>query len=241
MKVHEYLTKKISKEKLHFSLIDPDLSKNKLDEIAKRVKLLGKSDAILVGGSTNVTKKSLDDAIKTIKRNYSGPVILFPGNASGVSEYADAILFMSLLNSKDPLWISGMQALGSAAVKKFKIEALPTAYLIIEPGMKAGDVGNANPIKTANEAVSYSLAAQYFGMKYVYLEAGSGSPKPVDPKIISAVKKETNVKLIVGGGIRTPDAAKAALKAGADIIVTGTIIEKDPMKVTSIINMVKNF
>jgi phosphoglycerol geranylgeranyltransferase len=148
---------------------------------------------------------------------------------------------MSLLNSSDATWISGMQARGAAAVKKYGIEPLPTAYLIMEPGMKAGEVGKASLIKMPDEAVAYALAAQYFGMRFVYLEAGSGAPKPVSADIIKAVKKETDVKLIVGGGIRTAEAARTALAAGADIIVTGTVIEKDTNKVREIIDAVKRF
>lgn len=62
-------------------------------------------------------------------------------------------------------------------------------------------------------------------MKYIYLEAGSGALEPVPGAIISAVKNATEVFLIVGGGIRTPQAASKAVAAGADIIVTGTLVE----------------
>jgi heptaprenylglyceryl phosphate synthase len=42
------------------------------------------------------------------------------------------------------------------------------------------------------------------------------------------VKQNINIPLIVGGGLRTPEKVREAAVAGADIIVVGTAIEKDP-------------
>ncbi len=243
-KVEKQLLKKLSKRKLHFSLIDPDPQKNsikRIQEIAKKLERFG-TDAILVGGSTRVTENVLDKTIRAIKKHCSAPIILFPGNANGVSRHADAILFMSLMNSRDALWISGMQAIGAPLVQKYKIEALPTAYLIVEPGMRAGEVGKAEPLKNENpeEAAAYALAAQYFGMRFVYLEAGSGAPQHVNENLVRAVKKTIDISLIVGGGIRNAEAAKKVLKAGADIIVTGTVLEKNIAAAEDIIKAVHN-
>lgn len=228
-KVETYIRKRLEKGPLHFPLLDPDPSKNDLKKIADISKALNDygSHGILVGGSTGVTEESTNKCIQTIKKNFKKPVILFPGNVSGVSKYADAILFMSMLNSRDPLWISGMQAHGSLQVKKYGIEPLSAAYLIIEPGMKAGEVGKAMPIKRndISSAVKYTLAAQYMGMRFVYLEAGSGAPEHVPIEMIRAVKKETDVILMVGGGVRTAKSAKEVLGAGADILITGTVLE----------------
>lgn len=244
-KVETYIRKQLKKGPLHFSLLDPDFSKNNLDKISEISKFLSSagSHGMLVGGSTGVTEKSTDKCIQIIKKNFKKPVVLFPGNVSGVSKYADAILFMSLLNSNDPVWISRMQAYGSLMVKKYKVEPLPTAYLIIEPGMKAGEVGKVDAIKRSSpeDAVKYALAAQYMGMRFVYLEAGSGAPEHVPVEMIKAVKKETDVILIVGGGIRTAKATKDVLNAGADIVVTGTVLEQEGNRVKEIIDVVKNF
>ena len=244
-KIEKQLLKKLSKRKLHFSLIDPDpqkVSLKSVEETARTLERFG-TDAILVGGSTRVTEDVLDKAIIAIKKHCSAPVILFPGNANGLSKHADAILFMSLMNSQDALWISGLQAMGAPLVKKFKIETLPTAYLIVEPGMKAGEVGKAKPLKNKNpgEAAAYALAAQYFGMRFVYLEAGSGAPQHVSESLISAVKKTIDIPLIVGGGIRSAGTAKKVLKAGADIIVTGTVLEKNIAAAEGIIRTVREF
>ena len=72
----------------------------------------------------------------------------------------------------------------------------------------------------------YSLAAQYLGMRFLYLEAGSGVTSHVPVDMISQVKKVYNGKLIVGGGIKNVQDAVKISNAGADIIVIGTLLEK---------------
>jgi phosphoglycerol geranylgeranyltransferase len=243
-KVEDYIIKKLKKEKLHFSLIDPDpkkMTKEKIKDICKVLKKT-KTDAILVGGSSGVKNNFLDESIKTIKENCSLPTILFPGNAStGISKYADAILFLCLMNAKDVVFTTGMQSIGALLVKQYNLEAIPTGYIIIEPGMKAGE--NANLIKRdeIEKAVSYALASQYMGMRLVYLEAGSGAYEHVPKEMISKVKNNIEIPLIVGGGIKTQEQAIECLDAGADIIVTGTIIEKNLEKAVKIIEAVKSF
>ena len=155
-------------------------------------------------------------------------MILFPGSHGGISKYADAIFFMSLLNSRNPFFITGSQALGAFTVKRYGIEPIPMAYLVIEPGETVGWVGDAKPIPRHKPkiAAAYALAGQYLGMRFVYLEAGSGAREPVPPEMISLVRKVIDVPLIVGGGIRTGEQARKAVEAGADIIVTGTAVEK---------------
>jgi phosphoglycerol geranylgeranyltransferase len=156
-------------------------------------------------------------------------VILFPGNVTGVSPKADAILFSSLLNSENPYFITEAQALGALSVKKYKIEPLPTGYLIIGEGTTAWFVGRARgiPYTKSGIAIMYSLAAQYLGMRFLYLEAGSGAIQNISPQMVASVRKHYEGILIIGGGIRTPETAKEIAKAGADIIVIGTIIETD--------------
>lgn len=244
MKVEDYLNKLLKNHKLHFPLIDPDPNKTTTAKIEKTAEMLQEfgSDAVLVGGSTGVNEYVLDKAILAIKKQFTRPVILFPGSAQGISKHADAILFMSLLNSADPLWISGMQVMGAPAVKKYNIEPLPTAYLIIDPGMKAGEVGKAKLLKKAEDAAAYALAAQYLGIRFVYLEAGSGAYKPVPNEMIDLVRKEANVNIIVGGGIRDAATVKEKLAAGADIIVTGTVLEDSGTdRIKSIVDAIHGF
>ncbi|MEW5840500.1 geranylgeranylglyceryl/heptaprenylglyceryl phosphate synthase [Nitrososphaera sp.] len=227
-KVEQYLNGEIKKHgTICLPLID---SENSTDaaSIARKVEEVGAS-GILVGGSSATDQMELAKVVAEIKDSVRIPVILFPGNVTGVSPRADAILFSSLLNSEDPYFITGAQALGAPAVKKHGIEPLPTAYVIVGEGTAAWFVGRARaiPFHKPNLAVMYSLAAQYMGMRYVYLEAGSGASQNVPPEMVAAVRKYYQGTLIVGGGIKTPETAGAVARAGADIVVVGTMIEKD--------------
>jgi len=172
---------------------------------------------------------ALNDTVKAVKSSCNLPVILFPAIAGALSEYADAVFFMSLLNSRDINYIITNQAIGAPLVHKHGIEAISMAYLVIEPGGTAGWIGDARliPRDKPEIAVAYALAAKYLGMHYIYLEAGSGADKPVPAEMITAVKRNvvTN-KVIVGGGIRDRKTARERIKAGADMIVTGTIVEE---------------
>ncbi|MGA2875453.1 MAG: geranylgeranylglyceryl/heptaprenylglyceryl phosphate synthase [Nitrososphaerales archaeon] len=195
-------------------------------EIAARVEKCG-AKAILVGGSTAVDQIELEEVVKTIKKAVTSPVILFPGNVTGVAPSADAIFFSCLMNSENPYFITEAQALGALAIRKHDIEAIPMAYLIIGDGGAAGFVGRARgiPPHKPGLAAMYALAAQYFGMRCLYLEAGSGADGRVSQAMIAAVRKVYEGTLIVGGGITSVEAAKAASKAGADVIVVGTMLE----------------
>lgn len=210
------------------TLIDPasqDISRS--TEIAVEAERAG-TDFLMIGGSTSIDMKSMDDTIENIKKKTTKPVIIFPGSSSMISGHADAIYFMSLLNSRNPDFIVGHQVKAAPYLKKMGIETIPMGYLVFDPGMTVGKVGEADLIdnKKEDSAIAYSLAAQMMGMKLIYLEAGSGAPVTVNPKIVRAVKSQIDVPLIVGGGIRTRESASLIAKAGADIVVTGTIVEK---------------
>lgn len=210
------------------ALIDPDKQPPEVaGEIARRMRDAG-TDAVMIGGSTGVTSENLGKTARAIKECSGLPTIYFPGGPEAMSPEVDSIFFMSLMNSTDLKWVIGAQVYAAPYIKKLNIETLPMGYIIIEPGMKVGEVGKADPIKhdEIDKAVSYALACQMYGMDFAYLEAGSGAGTPVPPEMISAVKAAIDIPLIIGGGIRTPEAAEAARKAGADIIVTGTFIEQ---------------
>jgi phosphoglycerol geranylgeranyltransferase len=227
-KVEYYIRSEIKKYgTLCFPLIDSESSQGAAS-IAKKVEGMGAS-AILVGGSSAIDQFELTEIVSNIKSQIKIPVILFPGNVTGVSPKADAILFSSLLNSENPYFITEAQALGALAVKKYEIEPLPTGYLIIGEGTTAWFVGRARgiPFNKSGIAVMYSLAAQYLGMRFLYLEAGSGAIQHILPQMVASVRKHYEGILIIGGGIRSAETAKEISKAGADIIVVGTIIEKD--------------
>ena len=227
-----------SQKPLHVSLFDPEKDAN-LEENVKKMEKFG-TDIIFVGGSTNIEK--IDEFVSRIKNITDLPVILFPGGTRSVTEKADAILFMSLMNSKDPLFITGLQAKNSMKIKNMDIEYISTGYVIIEPGMKVGEVGKADLIKRNDieTCVNYSLAAEMLGMKILYIEAGSGAYENINPEMIKAVKKAVDIPVIVGGGINTPEKAKSIIEAGPDLIVTGNLIESNPDAAEEIIKVIKN-
>ncbi|MFO7619163.1 MAG: geranylgeranylglyceryl/heptaprenylglyceryl phosphate synthase [Thermoplasmata archaeon] len=229
MNVMEGLCRKLESQKLHMTLLDPD---DQTPEAAARISgdaAAAGTDAIMLGGSTGVTQELLDATVIAIKEANDLPVILFPTEAKAVSLRADAIYFMSLLNSRNPKFLLGEQMKAAALIKKSGLEPIAMGYIIIEPGMRAGMVGEAELIRRDDieSAVGYSVAGELLGMKLIYLEAGSGAPEPVPAELIKGVKKAIDIPLIVGGGIRSPEQAGAAVKAGADIIVTGTVVEEE--------------
>jgi phosphoglycerol geranylgeranyltransferase len=181
----------------------------------------------MIGGSTFVSQTHLDEVVRAIKGAVNLPTILFPNNVTGISSKADAIWFMSLLNSVDPYFLIGAQILGAPLVKKYKIEPLSMGYIIVGEGGTAGIVGKAItvPYNKPELAAVHALAGQYLGMHFIYLEGGSGASNPVPPEMISASKQLITVPLIVGGGIKTKEQALAAATAGADVIVTGNLTE----------------
>jgi len=225
------------------TLLDPD--KQSAEEAGRMAAEAAKSgtDAIMIGGSSGVTQEKVDATVLAIKAAAKVPTILFPASAANLSRHADALYFMSLLNSRDPRLIVGEQRRAAPLVKAWGLETIPMAYLVVEPGMRAGEVGRADPIPRSKPevAVEYALAAQMLGMKLVYLEAGSGAPEPVPSSMIRAVRAALGIPLVVGGGIRTAEAAGAVARAGADIVVTGTIVEraKDGDTLRRIIEAVK--
>lgn len=240
MKVENYIRNKLENHKLHLTLLDPEeQTPEQAVNIAKEA-VAGGTDGIMLGGSTTESNE-LDKTAKALQENIDVPIILFPGNTSGVSKYADAIFFMSLLNSTNPYWIIGAQALGAPQVKKIGIEVLPMGYIVIEPGGTVGWIGDAKliPRNKPDIAVAYAIAAECLGMRLLYLEAGSGASNHIPEEMISAVKKMTDLIVIVGGGIRDGETASRIAKAGADIVVTGTVVEDTNNVKNKIIELVK--
>ena len=228
--IERYILTRIREQgAIHITLIDPEkvtvADASRMAEKAERFR----TTAIMVGGSTSTSAAHLNSIVKTIKHTVGIPVILFPNNVTGISKHADAIWFMSLLNSLDPYFLTGAQVLGAPLVKKYGLEALPLGYIIVGKGGAAGIVGRAAPIPFAKPevAAAHALAAQYLGMRFAYLEAGSGASQPVPPTMIRTVKHAIDIPLIAGGGIRNAEQAKTAVASGADIIVTGNVIEEN--------------
>ena len=243
-RVEKYLLEKIKAEgSIHITLVDPEkVTPPQASRVAENSKASGTS-AIMIGGSTFVSQAHLDDVVKAIRRTVKIPTILFPNNITGISRHADAIWFMSLLNSIDPYFLIGAQILGAPLVKKYGLEPIPMGYIIVGDGGTAGIVGKAIPVpyNKPELVAAHALAGQYLGMHFIYLEGGSGAKNPVPPEMIRTVKHFIDIPLIVGGGIRTKEQALTAASAGADVLVTGNIIESTDakQKVSEIIDGIK--
>jgi phosphoglycerol geranylgeranyltransferase len=244
-RIERYLLEKIKADgSIHMTLIDPEkVTVDASIKIAQSSKNSGTA-AIMIGGSTFISQTHLDDVVKAIKSAVDIPTILFPNNVTGISCHADAIWFMSLINSVDPYFLVGAQILGAPLVKKFKIEPISMGYVIVGDGGTAGIVGKAIsvPYNKPELAAVHALAAQYLGMRFIYLEGGSGAANPVPPEMIRAVKQLIDIPLIVGGGIRSKEQAVAAASAGADIIVTGNLTESSDAneRISQIITAIKH-
>ncbi|MDW8042375.1 MAG: geranylgeranylglyceryl/heptaprenylglyceryl phosphate synthase [Nitrososphaerota archaeon] len=225
----------------HLTLLDPENAQaEELERLVKSADSQG-TDAFMVGGSTIYSREAYDETIRTIKSFTDRPVIIFPNNVNAVSRYADAIFFMSLLNSLEWWFILGAQVHGAFLVKEYGLEAIPMGYIVFGSESSVAVVGRVYPIPIhkPNIAAAYALAARYLGMRFVYLEAGSGVPEPLPPDLISTVKKAVELPVIVGGGIRSREQARDVVRAGADVIVTGTLAERDVNALSSVMEGIR--
>ena len=211
-------------------LIDPD-RKNE-DTLVKQVTVANKSsvDALFVVGSLMMDSKH-NERVAVIKKEADIPVIFFPCWLNQLNQYYDAILFMSLLSGRNPQYLIGEQVVAAPIINDLGIEVIPTGYLLFDGGANSTVEFMSDtkplPMNRPDIAVAHALAAEYLGKKLIYLEAGSGATHTIPLEIIQQVAAETNVPLIVGGGIRTPEAARERVAAGASFIVTGTILEEN--------------
>jgi len=227
MKIQNYIEQKLSQGAVHVTLIDPSRQASEAaGRLAETAQDVG-SDLIFVGGSSGVTQHTLTETAEAVKKQVSIPVLFFPTGSDSVSFNLDAFLFLSLLNSRNSQFVSGTQSKIASVLKRLEIEVLSIGYILVEPGMKLGEIGEADLVARDNfwQAIGYALAAEFMGMSYVYLEAGNGAAQPVPAGMIRAVRRELSIPLIVGGGIRTAIDARRVRQAGADIVVTGTVIE----------------
>jgi len=227
-KTFNYLLEILKSKSLFLCLIDPDKQElSKSLEIALLYEEYG-ADALLIGGSIMMNNR-FSDAIFEIKKIVKIPLIIFPGIFNFVDPFADALLMLNMLSSRNPQVLINEQVRSAPLIYQSKLEVIPTAYLLIESGSLSSVqyMSHSFPIprKKYDIAVAHSLAAQYMGQKIVYLEAGSGAELQVPNDMIRAVKNHIDIPLIVGGGIRMPEDAFEKVKAGADIIVIGTALE----------------
>lgn len=226
-RVASYLAERLAHGPVHFTLIDPDKSDGpSAARLAQGAVGLG-SDLILLGGSTGISPERIGAVARAIKGAVDRPVVVFPEGPGSITPEADAILFMSLLNSRRLDLVIRAHARAAPVLRRIGLETLSLGYIVVAPGMRVGQVGEVDvvPRDDAAQAVGYALAAEYLGMQLVYLEAGSGAPEPVPEAMVREVRSALSIPLIVGGGIRTAGEARRLLEAGAQILVTGTVAE----------------
>ena len=234
MKMNVYqslLDKKKNGQKSFAILIDPDkitaISLTSLIDLA----LAAKADYFLVGGSL-VVSDNLDACILAIKENCSIPIILFPGSPSQISKHADALLYLSLISGRNADLLIGQHVISAPFIKKSGLEIISTGYMVIDGGAPTtvSYISNATPIPAdkADIALCTAMAGEMLGKKIIYMDAGSGARKPIAEEMIALVAANIEIPLVVGGGIRDAEKAYLNCKAGADVIVIGNAIEKDP-------------
>jgi len=212
-------------------LIDPDKVDARAIHELVHLGTTAMVDYFFVGGSL-VISSHLDDCIKQIKSLCDIPVVLFPGSPSQVSRYADALLYLSLISGRNPELLIGQHVVSAPFVKKSGLDIMPTGYMVIDGGAPTtvSYISNASPIPAdkADIAMCTAMAGEMLGMKLIYMDAGSGAQTPIREEMIEKVARHIEVPLIVGGGIKDPEKAYRNCQAGADVIVVGNAIEKDP-------------
>jgi putative glycerol-1-phosphate prenyltransferase len=215
------------KEKQLAILIDPD--KFVIAEAKSFLKKIPKETTHLFVGGSTVKNGETEKTVKALKAGTKLPIFLFPGDYSHITPLADVLLFLTLLSGRNAEYLVGQQIKSISKLKNSALEIISTGYILIDGGNNSAvsKVTQTEPLPQKNivEIVHTALAGQYMGAKLIYLEAGSGAKFPVNPEIISEVKKAIKIPIIVGGGIRTEIQKQTAYKAGADIIVMGTVYE----------------
>ncbi|MGM0503516.1 MAG: geranylgeranylglyceryl/heptaprenylglyceryl phosphate synthase [Bacteroidota bacterium] len=216
--------------KLFALLIDPDHhSEESLKEITNKANQTS-VDLILIGGS--LLNNAIDNSIHLIKKHTTIPVILFPGSLLQLSSKADGILLLSLISGRNPDLLIGNHVVAASYLKNSNLEILPTGYILVNGGKTTSVeyMSNTTPLPSDKPdiAVSTAMAGEMLGLRFIYLEAGSGAEISLTTQMISQVKNNINIPLIVGGGIRTPEDIQRIVSAGADIIVSGTAMEQNP-------------
>lgn len=225
------LQAKKKKEKKFAVLIDPDKVRLSNMKQVLDFALKAKVDYFFIGGSL-VINNMLDHTLQSIKEKCNIPMILFPGNRFQLSYKADGVLFLSLISGRNAELLIGHHVIAAPYLKVSPLEILPTGYMLIDGGVPTTVtyISNTQPIPANKEDVAMctAIAGELLGLKLMYMDAGSGAKIPVSESMIQAVSSAIQTPLIVGGGIRTPEKAVANAKAGADVIVVGNAIEKDP-------------
>ena len=241
MLLNRFYEAKRNKERLLAVLIDPAaVSSDLLQRYIKAIKTTP-PDFIFVGGS--LVWNDINPVIKQLKESTDVPVVIFPGHVLQISNYADAVLFISLISGRNPEYLIGQHVLAAPALKNSGIEVIPTGYILVENGKTTSVeyISNTTPIPKDKPDIikATALAGQYLGHKLIYLEAGSGASTPAGNNTIKEVSLYIDIPLIVGGGITSTEVAKEYFDNGATCVVIGTLFENNPEVLTDFIKEVK--
>jgi phosphoglycerol geranylgeranyltransferase len=214
----------------YLTLLDPDrLDPDELDARAELCAEVG-ADAILIGTSLMFSARNAA-CFERVKARVDIPVISFPGGASQVVPTADAILFLSLISGRNPELLIGEHVKAAPLIREYGVEAIPTGYMLVQSGTLTSVefMSNTRPIPRdkVDIAMAHALAAEYLGMQLIYLETGSGADAAVPDEMVRAVVDYISTPVIVGGGIRDPELARAKVASGASFVVTGSVVEDD--------------
>jgi len=186
---------------------------------------------ILIGGSLE-TESSLGAKISMVKSITELPIAIFPGSIRQISTNADAFLLLSLVSGRNPDYLIGQHVHAAMALKQSGLEIIPTAYILVEGGCTttAHYITQTIPIPHHKPEIAAitALAASQLGMKLVYLDSGSGANLPVSIEMVKHVRSLVELPIVVGGGISNFDQYKKIRDAGADWVVVGTAIERNP-------------
>lgn len=213
-------------------LVDPDKGDVASWQNLAALCLAAKVDYFFVGGSL-LTTGSLKLCIATLKNAATKiPVIIFPGSATQVDSQADALLLLSLISGRNADLLIGQHVAAAPFLKQSQLELLPTGYMLVDGGAPTtvSYMSNSQPIphNKPDIAACTALAGTMLGLQTIYLDTGSGAKQAVSAKMVAAVRKEIGVPLLVGGGIRSAETAGKLARAGADILVVGNVLEKEP-------------
>jgi putative glycerol-1-phosphate prenyltransferase len=209
-------------------LIDPD--RHEIGAIRRRAESAAEAGvaAILIGSSF-LESDRFDEAVRVSRVSPNLPVVLFPGSGSQLSAYADGILLLSLISGRNPELLIGEHVRSAHKIKRMNLEVLPTGYMLVESGAMTSVqfMSNTVPLPRAKPelAAAHALAGQLLGLGLIYMDAGSGARYSIPPEFTGSVAEAIDIPLLVGGGIRTPEAVEQQIISGATMVVVGTAVE----------------
>ena len=225
-------------------LIDPDKVNSRITQQIAELAADAGVDYFFIGGSL-VVNNSMDDCIEVLQKYSNIPTVLFPGHPVQLSYQADAILFLSLISGRNPDLLIGQHVIAAPLLKKSDLEVIPTGYMLIDGGAptSVSYMSNTTPIpgNKPDIAVCTALAGEMLGQRLIYMDAGSGASRAISEEMIKAVSEAISIPLVIGGGIRCGQSAYEAVAAGADIVVVGNAIEKEPVLLKEISEAIHSY